>query len=194
MTIHGRGLEDCAVVTVRRATTRREVPAHLVNGTLVFTIPDDLLAAPGGVSVQVRGGSDIPIEVVKAEGQAQTAEPFISKITPDEAVVPVAGKARVLLEGENIDPQALVLFRLEGEGSEGLRLEATPVSGKAQLEAAIPSEVVRESGAYELCVVNPTARRSNWVRVELKVSSAADGARRSLTKPSRGTAGTTARR
>jgi hypothetical protein len=177
ITVHGQRLEDCTVVTVRRATDVREIPAHLVSETLVFTLPDDLAATPGTLTVRIGGSSPPPnevgIEVVKAPETTQAAEPFISKIAPGEVVVPATGTTRLLVYGENIDPEALVFLRPEGQGGNGTRLATTPATGKALIEALVGAKAAPTSGVYEVRVVNPTARQSNWVRVRLKVPTPA---------------------
>jgi hypothetical protein len=174
ITVYGRHLEDCSVVKVRRATETRDVPANLVGETLVFTLPDALAATPGEISVRVAGNAPAPgeirIDVVKPAGE--TVDPFLSKVDPEEVIVPRTGKVRLLLHGENLDPQALVFLRPEGRGGTGIRLETGTASEEAQLEALVSASAAPESGTYELRVVNPTARQSNWVRVVLKVLSA----------------------
>jgi hypothetical protein len=171
VTVHGTGLEECAVVALRRDEAVREVPAHRVGRTLVFTLPEELTATPGAISVRVgdgrRSSRDVGIQVVEMADAAQPAEPFVSKVTPAEVVL--EGEVRLLLQGENIDPQAFVFLRAEGRSEDGVRL---PVSyAEHRLEVRLSRSAVPESGAYELRVVNPTARLSNWVRIQVRRKS-----------------------
>lgn len=168
VTVHGRGLADCSVVTVRRSTASRDVAANLVGKSLVFTIPEDMLSTPGEISLQI--GSQPSVARIEVVAAAPTPEkdPFVAKVTPAKSARPASGKTQFHVQGENIDPKAIVLFRPEGVGGSETRLEAAPATGSSQLDVWVPAGIVSSPGAYELRVVNPTARQSNWSRIEIE--------------------------
>lgn len=180
VTIYGKGLVEGAEVEMRGASTTSTARGRLANGTLVVRLTPEILAQPQSVSLRVRGATGVwsdtaRFEVVSGSGSpggANPSEPFISRLDPQRIDMRGARSQTVELIGTGIDRErARVLLRPEGSRDDGtvvpvtLRTEA---SNGIVLGVELTTAMVRNSGAYELRVVNPNGRQSNWVRLEVE--------------------------
>ncbi len=179
VTIYGRDLADGAVAQFSAGSTKAEARGNLVNNTLVILFPDELLAKPQAVIMTVRnpggGVSDqVRLDVVEPSGAptpGDTNDPFISQIDPQRLDMRTATSQELEITGRGIDrDHAKVLLRVEGSSETG---KAVPVvrrdaaTNGVVLTIQLTRQMVNDSGAYELRVVNANGRQSNWVRVEV---------------------------
>lgn len=176
VTLHGERFVDGATVLLAAGEVRAEAKGYLRESTLVFTVPDALLATPGTVHARVRGtdgalSPEVTFEVLPApkpgERPPARVTPFLARVEPSKLE---AGEREITLAVRDAAAGAVVLFRREGERSDGERLAAraaTSRDGKPALAVVLPPEAAPEAGFYELRVLNPDGLASNWVRVEV---------------------------
>lgn len=178
VTIHGKDLKDASTIKMRSGPTSAEARANLVDQTLVFQVPAGLLDKPRTVIVTVvspdgQASDTIPLEIVEAKPglPGESAIVAISQLNPDRVDMRGVKSQRVDLLGQGIDEKgAKVLLRGEGENSTG---KAIPIVARASatngivLTVEVTPNMLPTTGVYELRVVNPDGRQSNWYRLQV---------------------------
>lgn len=177
LTIYGRDIRDGAAAAFRAPNVKTEVAGNVVNGTLVVLVPDEVLAKPQTVIVQVRNPSgdlsdNATLEVVAPRGGTKPetpGEPFITQVEPDRVDLRGVRSRRVQIIGRDVDRNARVLLRQEGSSEAGKLVpvvERSTATNGTVLGVEITPAMIRFPGAYEFRVVNANGRQSNWARVE----------------------------
>jgi hypothetical protein len=180
VTIYGRGLVDGASVEWKAGNTTATSRGQLVNGSLTARVPDEILARPQAATLRVRGTTGVLSDAARVEivepgatpgGGGDPADPFVSRIDPQRVDMRGARSQKVELIGQGIDREgAKVLLRAEGSGDAGAVVPVTlrtSASNGTVLGVDLTPNMVRRSGTYELRVVNPNGRQSNWVRLDV---------------------------
>jgi hypothetical protein len=179
VTVYGRDIADGAVAEFRAGGAKAEARGQLVNGALVVLFPDELLARAQAVIMQVHnpggGVSDqVRLDVVEPQGTPPTPntnDPFIAQLEPQSIDMRGAKSRTVQVMGRGIDRAgAKVLMRPEGSSETGQLvpvIERSTATNGVVLNVELTPNMVAASRAYELRVVNPNGRQSNWVRLEV---------------------------
>ncbi len=179
ITVYGRDLADGAVATFRAGSTQAEAAGNLVNRALVVAVPDAMLARPQAIIMQIRnpggGVSDqVRLEVVQPATpppSGNPADPFITQVDPSRVDMRNTAHQQIQLLSRGADERgAKVLLRPEGSSESGKLIpivDRTAATNGTVIVVEITKAMVADSGAYELRVVNPNGRQSNWVRFEV---------------------------
>lgn len=187
VTVRGTGLVDGSTVILRSGNATREVRGTLVNGMLVFTLPDDQAAEPRVILVQVRTPAGLVSESARltiargpatggATGDPET--PFVVAVDPARIDPRSGPEIPIELRAQNVSSSYFVVMRREGASSEGSRVPLGPRNDAPNgtfLTVLLLPRMVPEAGYYELQVVNANGRRSNWARLEVTGTAPAQG-------------------